>query len=106
MKLKTFFLLLSCILLFVSISGGAQNKKKNFKKKVTFEVSMTCENCKRTIEKNIAFEKGIKDMKVDLPRKTVTLIFDIRKTDEHKIIEAFEKLGYTAKSLSIDSIGS
>ena len=57
---------------------------------------MTCENCKKTIEKNIAFEKGMKDMKVDLDNKLVTLTFDSRKNNEQKIIEAFSKLGYDA----------
>lgn len=79
-----------------TLSVNAQNKKATHNKTVTFEVSMTCENCKKTIEKNIAFEKGMKDMHVDLYNKLVTLTFDSRKCNEHKIIEAFAKLGYDA----------
>ena len=41
-------------LMLNSLIVEAQNKKVNYSKTVTFEVSMTCENCKRTIEKNIA----------------------------------------------------
>ncbi len=95
--MKTRILILSIIAVFTaSMSISAQNKKENHIKMVTFDVSMSCENCKKTIEKNIAFEKGIKDMKVDLSTKQVTLKFDSRKTDEQKIIQAFEKLGYNA----------
>ena len=87
-------------LMLNSLIVEAQNKKVNYSKTVTFEVSMTCENCKRTIEKNIAYEKGMKDMKVDLPQKRVTLTFDTRKTNENQIIEALGKLGYDAAVLT------
>lgn len=87
----------SLLTILMAVTGvNAENKKVNHNKTVTFDVSMTCENCVRTIEKNIAFEKGMKDMKVDLPSKRVTLTFDTRKTDEEKIIKSFEKLGYEA----------
>ena len=86
--------LLIVILLMTSVSVFSQ--KKNSKQKVVFDVSMTCENCKKKIEKNIAFEKGVTDMKVDLPKKTVALEFQDNKTDTMKLKKAFEKLGYTA----------
>ena len=38
----------------------------------------------------------MKDMKVDLDNKLVTLTFDSRKNNEQKIIETFSKLGYDA----------
>ena len=87
-------------LMLNSLIVEAQNKKVNYSKTVTFEVSITCENCKRTIEKNTAYEKGMKDMKVDLPQKRVTLTFDTRKTNEKQIIEALGKLGYDAAVLT------
>ena len=95
--MKTKILIISIIAVFMAtLSVEAQNKKTNHNKTVTFEVTITCENCKKTIEKNIAFEKGMKDMKVDLDNKLVTLTFDSRKNNEQKIIEAFSKLGYDA----------
>ena len=95
--MKTKIFIISIIAVFMAtLSVEAQNKKTNHNKTVTFEVTMTCENCKKTIEKNIAFEKGMKDMKVDLDNKLVTLTFDSRKNNEQKIIEAFSKLGYDA----------
>lgn len=67
------------------------------KQTLTFNVSMDCENCKKKIEKNIAFEKGVKDMKVNLPEKTVEVTFDDEKTTSDKLIAAFKKLGYEAQ---------
>lgn len=85
------------ILFFGCGIAVAKDKKKDDKKEtVTFDVSMTCENCKKRIEKNIAFEKGITDMSVDLPKKTVTIEFKKDKTSIENIQKAFEKLGYTA----------
>ena len=52
--MKTKILIISIIAVFMAtLSVEAQNKKTNHNKTVTFEVTMTCENCKKTIEKNI-----------------------------------------------------
>lgn len=98
MKLKV-FLIAIILILGTGLSLVAQNKKpvKNDKEKVTFDVSMTCENCQKKIEKNIAFEKGVTDMVVDLPNKTVTVEFRKDKTTVDNIQKALEKLGYEVK---------
>jgi len=88
--------IVSVLLIAFTSTVFAQDKKKNDKQQVTFDVSMTCENCKKRIEKNIAFEKGVTDMKVDLPAKTVTIEYKENKTDTVKLKQAFEKLGYEA----------
>lgn len=95
MKTKVIFLILTALLAF-SLIGYAQNKKSNNKEEVVFDVSMTCENCKKKIEKNIAFEKGVSDMKVNLDNKTVKIVYQSNKTDQSKLQQALEKLGYTA----------
>lgn len=89
--------LVTVLFLALSLSVFAQDKNKNAKQKVIFDVSMTCENCKKRIEKNIAFEKGVTDMMVNLPDKTVTIEFQDNKTDTVKLKKAFEKLGYSAQ---------
>lgn len=81
-------------LMIISLSVMAQDKKKNTKQKVTYDVSMTCENCKKRIEKNIAYEKGVTDLVVNLPEKTVKVEFQDNKTDTLKLRKAIEKLGY------------
>jgi len=42
--------------------------------------------------KNIAFEKGVKDLVCDLDSKTVTVTYDANKTDVPKLLTAFEKI--------------
>ena len=98
MKAKIVLIVMLC-LASLSFSSYAQDKKdKNAdKKEVTFDVSKTCDNCKKRIEKNIAFEKGVTDMQVDLPAKTVMVVYHANKTNQEKLQKAIEKLGYEVK---------
>jgi copper chaperone CopZ len=93
------------LLLGVSLLWGnafdlpAKDDKKKEKKTETlvFKVSMTCENCKKKIEKNVSWEKGVKDLRIDLEEKTVTILFDPRKTNKEALEKAIEKLGFTCE---------
>ncbi|WP_199318981.1 heavy-metal-associated domain-containing protein [Dysgonomonas sp. BGC7] len=93
------FLITLVLILGVSATVFAQTKQKvnNEKETVLFDVSMTCENCQKRIEKNIAFEKGVTDMKVNLENKTVLIEFKKSQTTVAKLQAAIEKLGYTVK---------
>ncbi len=93
MKVKV---LISIVAVLFAMNFQSYSQKKNNRQQVVFDVPMTCENCQKRIEKNIAFEKGVTDMKVDLPSKTVMVEFQENKTDTLKLIKAFEKLGYHA----------
>ena len=63
---------------------------------VYISASLECENCQKRIEKNIAFEKGVKDLKVDLATKTVKIVFRNDKTTSEKLRAAIENLGFKA----------
>lgn len=84
--------LLAILLMAVVLPAGAKNENKQ---KVTYLVSMTCDNCKNRIEKTLSFEKGVTDMNVDLPAKTVTIEYNSDKTSADKLKTAIQKLGYT-----------
>lgn len=79
-------------------AGGDEDESK--KSEVTFLVSMTCENCRKRIEDNISFEKGVTALNVDLSQKTVSIEYNTGKTSPDKLGEAIRKLGYTATPLS------
>jgi copper chaperone CopZ len=76
---------------------NAQDKKEPKAKTetVVYDVSLSCENCKAKVEKHIAFEKGVKDLVVDLENKTVAITFDTKKNSDEELRKAIEKLGYT-----------
>lgn len=69
-------------------------KKKTELKDVTFLVHLHCENCVKKVQENIAFEKGVKDLKVSLEDQTVAIKYDASKTSEVALKTAIETLGY------------
>lgn len=93
--------LIALLVTGLSLSATAKDGKGDKKEKteVTFLVSMTCENCQKRIEDNIAFEKGVTDLDVDLPKKTVTIEYRKDKTTADKLKAALKKLGYTVTQL-------
>ena len=64
---------------------------------VTFVTDIHCQKCAQKIEDNIVFEKGVKDLKVNVKEKTVYIQYDSTKTDIPTLTKAIEKLGYQVK---------
>ena len=64
---------------------------------VVFDVDIHCQGCITKIEKNIAFERGVKDLVCNLDEKTVTVTFDPSKTDINRLKAAFAKINKPAK---------
>jgi copper chaperone CopZ len=83
-----------------SIVRQQDKKKKDIDKKtetVTFKTTIHCKNCVKKVNDNISFEKGVKDLKISLEDKLVTVTYDPSKTDETTLAKAIEKLGYKAE---------
>ena len=70
---------------------------KQDKQVVVLSCDLHCQGCCDKIMKNIAFEKGVKDLVCDLKTKTVTVTYDANKTDVPTILKAFDKIGKPAK---------
>jgi len=85
---------LACIL--VSSTGKPE------KRKVVFSSNVDCVDCEKKVKENIAFEKGVKDLSVDIEKETVTIVFDQSKTDTLKLSKAIRKLGYEAKVIEYE----
>ena len=90
---KTIIVIITALMAF-SVSLSAGPKKKAELKEVTFSVHLHCENCVNKVQENIAFEKGVKDLKVSLENQTVYVKYDAAKTSEATLKAAIEKLGY------------
>lgn len=90
--------LVMSILLIFGASGAAKSQEKETKtdksQTVVFDVNMNCHNCQAKLEKNIPWEKGVKDMKIDLENKKVTITYDPKKTSEEKLKKAIEGLDF------------
>ncbi len=85
------------LLLISSLTQEVKAQKIKDEKTVVIEASMDCNSCKAKIEKNIAFEKGVKSLDVNLETKRVTITYQENKNSEEGLVKAIEKLGFTAK---------
>lgn len=83
------------ILCIVLMSMGVAFAKGE-KQTVVFNVDLHCQGCVNKIEKNIAFEKGVKDLICDLQTKQVTVVFDSSKTNVANLQTAFKNIGKPA----------
>ena len=103
--MKTIKLLTSALALLLCVALAAQNNTPEKTKKsetVVFAVKMHCGSCKKRIENNIGFEKGVKDLQADLSQQTVTIKYDPRKTTITNLQEAIKKLGYSVEIIVPD----
>ncbi|MDR1335692.1 MAG: heavy-metal-associated domain-containing protein [Tannerella sp.] len=102
MKQTGLFVLLLAIFAATPTDGFAQDKKAEKKKKtaeVTFVVNMFCDNCKAKIERHLSWEKGVKDLSVNLNRKQVYIRYDPSKTSEAALQKVIESLEYTCEKV-------
>jgi len=83
--------------LFFALCSVTLFAGKTDKQVVILSCDLHCQGCCDKIMKNIAFEKGVKDIVCDLKTKTVTVTFDASKTDIPTLLEAFEKINKPAK---------
>jgi len=99
MKTKHFFmtLLLGVFCLSLSIPSYAQSGTlKRGEAEVTLSVEIDCPSCQKKIESRLPFERGVKDMKVNIEKQEVWILYQANRTDKDKLIDATKKLGFEA----------
>ncbi len=89
---RVLFIALS--LMMVAGVVEAKPKKQKKVKTVTYMVDLDCHSCQKKLEDNIPFEKGFKDMSVDIDKNTVVVKFNPKVTDSVAIAKAIEKLDF------------
>ena len=91
--MKKIFLMCLVALLGVGVAN-AQKPHKGEKKSVTVEfvTNIDCEGCAKKVYNTIPYEKGVEDVKVDVPTKIVTVTYNPAKTNNETLIKAFTKI--------------
>lgn len=92
--MKRIIVFLMALLPFLAMSAAKADKQT-----VVLQCDLHCQGCCDKVMKNIAFEKGVKDIVCDLKTKTVTVTYDANKTDLDTLLKAFERIGKPAKEL-------
>ena len=92
--------MLALMALVVATTGTVNGQKLN-KKTETVEIksSVVCGMCEERVKKDLAFEKGVKDVAVDLETKVITVTYRNDKTDKEKIKKAITNIGYDADEM-------
>ena len=99
--MKLLLNIIMVIFLAVGTAAFGQDKAKDKGLTVvTLSSNIKCNNCKSRIEKNIPYEKGVKDLKVDIEKKTVTITYKNGKNTSEALCDAVTKLGYDSKIIS------
>ncbi len=94
--MKTLKIITTAIFLLISITTVyAKEKPKTIK--VTYECNFDCHKCKEKVMKNIPYEKGVKQVVVDIPNKIVTISFRKDKNTIEGIKKALKNLDYEVK---------
>ncbi len=93
-----------CTLVFTlgtSRSSFSQNKNGNKKdiQEVKIKTAAHCGSCKAKIEKEIAFERGVKYINVDLVTKVAHIKYRADKTTDENLLAAIQKMGYKSASI-------
>lgn len=76
----------------VLLTSALVYAEKKATKTVVYKATLHCQSCKAKVEKNIPYEKGVKDLKVDMEAQTVTVTFREDKNTKEQIRKAIEKL--------------
>ena len=78
--------------------GDAMAQKKQVDLKTTvFQTDVDCENCAKKVDNSIPYQKGVKEVKVDVSTQTVTVTYDKAKTNDEALLKAFKKVKVNAE---------
>ena len=94
-------ILMLCLALVMGVGMCAAQKAAD-KKTVTtvFTTDIDCEHCVKKIMNNVpSLGKGVKDVKVDLPKKEVTVVYDSTKN----IVKGFASIKVKAEPKKADT---
>ncbi|MCK9205112.1 MAG: heavy-metal-associated domain-containing protein [Bacteroidales bacterium] len=96
--LTKFFLILLAIF---CLNGFGKNLFAQEKKVETVKIktSAVCPQCKDRIEGGLAFEKGVKDISLDLETKIVTIKYNTKSVTPDDLRRKISNLGYDADSI-------
>ena len=94
-------IVLMCLVALFGIGiTNAQEPKNAVKKSVTVEfvTDIDCAGCAKKVTNTIPYEKGVKDVQVDVATKTVTVTYDPAKTNNETLVKAFSKIKIKAEA--------
>ena len=88
--MKKIMMILAMLAVVAGVATAAPKQKAEKKiATVVFTTDLDCHHCAQKVLNTIPYEKGIKDVQVDVPTKTVTVKFDEAKNSTESLTKAF-----------------
>ncbi len=99
--MKNIILIAITVMMCIGVATATASTKKESKRATTeFLTDIDCGHCVDKIMKNVPFERGVKDVAVDLSTKVATITYDAKKCSVESLIKAFSKIDVEAKVLT------
>ena len=92
-------IIMLCLMAVIGFGiGDAMAQKKQVDLKTTvFQTDVDCENCAKKVDNSTPYQKGVKEVKVDVSTQTVTVTYDKAKTNDEALLKAFKKVKVNAE---------
>ena len=104
------FVMLAMLALAATLSGQTKQKGEAQRADAKTETvvinvpTVVCSSCDATITKAVKKVAGVKNVKVDVEKKTATISFASGRTTLGKLEQAISKAGYDANDTKRDSV--
>ena len=80
------------------VADAVAQKKSDAQFKTTvFLTDVDCETCAKKIDNSLPYQKGVKEVKVDVATRKVTVTYDATKSSDDALIKAFKKIKINAE---------
>ena len=96
--MKKIILVLFVALFSIAVADAQQPKGDKQNVTTTFVTDIDCAGCAKKVTNTIPYEKGFKDVQVDVASKTVKVTFDPTKTNNETLVKAFAKIKIKAEA--------
>lgn len=93
-------LMLLCFAAVVCTTQAKAQAQKNDLVTVCYQSNMDCHECESKLNNYLKFEKGVKDLKVDLKSNTIKVVYKSGKNTPENVAKGIKKLGYEAKQIT------
>ena len=91
------------VIALLIMHSGKVNAQELTTAELKIKTSAVCGMCKETMEKHMAFEKGVKKSSLDVESKILTVTYNPQRTTPEKLRKAVSKSGYDADEVPADA---
>jgi periplasmic mercuric ion binding protein len=100
-KFKTTGTILAMIIMVMFVNTAFSQSKKT--ETIAIKTSAQCNMCKDRLESGLAYEKGVKDVVLDVETKILTVKYNPKTTTPEELRKKISKIGYDADDVPADA---